>query len=408
MIYNRLLTFRQNVSKAASGDFILEGDGQNIWIQEAGIHELPEGLQLMNMTLKCQYLVEMYLHSHVGIYNVDYYAQNYSSPAAIMEIVAADGVVIDGLRLYGDTDRRGILCRSYMTNTKLHNIRIVGNIGWGILINDAQEEQRKLGFANYRTVIGTDYSSYHIGENIDVVNFESSPIVTRAGDPFQINTPESGLQNITVDGFRVHKTVKSAAASNDGMAFGAANVKNLSVKNVQIDHAARFGLHVEKGGNHLFEDFKVRNTARALSASHTSGTVFRKGECTNNEELFTSYNTLATHIPGTNVTIDNVTFDGFTRQGVWASNCEGYKFRNLTLKGHNAPDKTPFIRLYKAVDTLGGANGVELDNIKMYDTGTTKPEQLIVTEHAEGVDVISYHSPDFAKKIKVNGNIIHG
>ncbi len=385
MIYDNNKTFKQNILAASGSDNILESEDQkSIWPKGSGEIIIPEGMILRNMTLKYPEMFSLVPYgNHIRFENVKLYTQGHTSDTAIIELLDTKNFSVDRLEIFGDNNRKAILCRSSAVDTVLRHLSISGNIGFGILFNDSIREQGR----DYRTIKGVDYSDRPVASGISIQHYNFGYVgMTRAGDGIEMNAPDEGISSIDLDSIFIHSTLTSSSTASNGIGLGFANCTDVKLNKAIVNNTGKFGIHFEKGANHDVTNFSTHNSKRALSVAHTENTTFSKGVCTNSEELFISYNTLNDRNPCSKTTLKDVDFYGFTDKGIWSSNSESIELINVSIDGHFSKPSQPYIKLYQQDPDLVriGCKDFSIENLAIGPTRSGYVDHDILIHNSQG------------------------
>lgn len=91
----------------------------------------------------------------------------------VIELLNTTNAVIDNVEMELSTKYSGIFCKTRAKNTKINNLKINGNLRYGILFNDSCTEQG----ATFRTVDGVDYSDAAIGNGLYINNYTTAMVL---------------------------------------------------------------------------------------------------------------------------------------------------------------------------------------------------------------------------------------
>jgi len=311
--------------------------------------------------------------------NITIDAASTSSIRGIIEFINTTDAKLNLVTITGDTDRKAIFCKTAATDTRLENVTVTGNIGWGVLFNDAVSEQSD---KNYRFVEGRDYSTIAIGSGLYVTNFkfENGVNSLKTGDGFEINCPDHGFSNIKINGISIKNTKKS---SSNGIGIGFARCSNVCIDQIYIESSASDAIHFEKGAHHKITNFELVNCDRALMASHTDDTQYIGGTCLNSGSWIISYSDREgeKYPPSRSMLFENIIFDGAKRRGFLISNTSDSIFRNITCKNYNGNESMPIILFYKVNAIVSPVTDSLLDTIYFVRGSSLKnPPYLIFFE----------------------------
>lgn len=404
MIIGQRQTLRDAINKAAASDGVVDLNGTTVWINDR--IDLVEGVQIRNGVIKFSgpaHLVLLAKSPSLRDLIVD--SAGYSSVDPIIEFVDTDGARISNVQILGNNPRKAVVCKTRAINTDIDGLSIIGQIGWGVLFNDAIREQKNPA---YRVFDGKDYAGEPLGRRLSIRNytFGMSELV-RPGDGIEINCPENGFSDIVLENITINKTLMTAA---NGIGMGFANCTKVRINNARVYNAALSGIHFEKGSDHIVNGFYVEGGGRGISIGHTADTTFQSGECVNNTQWVTAYNTTTERGPGDNLTIEDTIFRGCTSDGFLISNATRYKLRRLTFSGYKGGEMGSFIKLYRQ-DTLGLRSGVDesqLENLTFIrNAGDTAPDSLISLENSPN-NVIKHVNTEggMDRVVKIDGNYV--
>lgn len=305
----------------------------------------------------------------------------------IIELINTNGAKLNTVTISGDNNRKAIFCKTIASETYLNNVTVSGNIGWGVLFNDAVSEQND----NFRIVENKNYDGVPIGSGLYVTNFkfENGVDSLRTGDGFEINCPDFGFSNIKINGISIKNTKKSAS---NGIGIGFARCNDVNVDQIYVEASASDAIHFEKGSNHTITNFELLNCDRALMASHTENTKYIKGNCVNSGSWIISYSDRVgeNYPPSKNMLFENITFDGAKRRGFLISNTSGSIFRNLTCTNYNGNESMPIILFYQVTSDVSPVTDSLLDTIYFRRGSSIKNPPFL----------ISFEKGGFRNKIK--------
>lgn len=393
-------TLRQAISVAASSDCIVDLNGTNVWIAER--IDIPAGVRIINGAIKFSGAASLVLiEDSSALEDIYVYSQGYSSNDPIIELVNTRNASLKRVKVDGFNNRKSVLCRTKAYDTVIDDLDILGDLGWGLLFNDSVQEQG----ADYRIFDTKNYRDEPLGSGLTISNYKFGNMNSkRAGDGLEINCPDHGFSNITINGVEIRKTNATTA---NGIGVGIANCTGVRAKNINVRNAALSGIHFEKGGDHIVEDFYIENAKRAISIGHTDGTTFRKGECVNSGKWLTAYNTLPTKPAAANCVLEDVTFRGCSENGIMIANAEKFILRRVKLEGYCGSETGSLIKLYQEHPELPGVTNSLIEDLQISSVdGTTKPDTLINVENSPGNKIKNIFVEGYDRTIKVDGNII--
>lgn len=162
----------------------------------------------------------------------------------VIELLDTIGAIIDNVEMELSTKYSGVFCKTRAKNTRINNLKINGNLRYGILFNDSCTEQG----ATFRTVEGVDYSDATIGSGLFINNYSyknnvPTDDVTYDGDGIEINCPDHGFSDIRISNADIENARHVGGAS--GMALGFSNCKNMSFYNINSKNCGFDGIHFE-------------------------------------------------------------------------------------------------------------------------------------------------------------------
>lgn len=169
----------------------------------------------------------------------------------VLELLNTTGAVIDNVEMELSTKYSGVFCKTRAKNTRINNLKINGNLRYGILFNDSCTEQG----ATFRTVEGVDYSDATIGSGLFINNYvykNNAPTddTTYDGDGIEINCPDYGFSDIRISNADIENARHIGGAS--GMALGFSKCKNMSFINIKSKNCGFDGIHFENTCENVF------------------------------------------------------------------------------------------------------------------------------------------------------------
>ena len=162
----------------------------------------------------------------------------------IIELLNTTDAIISNVEMELSTKYSGIFCKTRAKNTRINNLKINGNLRYGILFNDSCTEQG----ATFRIVDGVDYSDATIGSGLYINNYIYKNTVsaddnTYDGDGIELNCPDYGFSDVRINNADIDNARHIGGAS--GMALGFANCKNMSFYNINSRNCGFDGIHFE-------------------------------------------------------------------------------------------------------------------------------------------------------------------
>lgn len=183
----------------------------------------------------------------------------------VIELLNTTDAVIDNVEMELSTKYSGVFCKTRATNTRINNLKINGNLRYGILFNDSCTEQG----ATFRTVDGVDYSDATIGSGLYINNYSYKNTVptddtTYDGDGIEINCPDFGFSDIRINNADIENARHIGGAS--GMALGFSNCKNMTCYNINSKNCGFDGIHFEnKCENVYVYNLIINECSRGIS-----------------------------------------------------------------------------------------------------------------------------------------------
>ena len=183
----------------------------------------------------------------------------------VIELLNTTNAVIDNVEMELSTKYSGIFCKTRAKNTKINNLKINGNLRYGILFNDSCTEQG----ATFRTVDGVDYSDAAIGNGLYINNYTYKNTVaagdtTYDGDGIELNCPDHGFNDVRLSNIDIDNARHIGGAS--GIALGFSNCKNMSFYNINSKNCGFDGIHFEnKCENVYIYSLNINECSRGIS-----------------------------------------------------------------------------------------------------------------------------------------------
>lgn len=183
----------------------------------------------------------------------------------VVELLNTTNAIINNVEMELSTKYSGVFCKTRAKNTRINNLKINGNLRYGILFNDSCTEQG----TTFRTVDGIDYSNATIGSGLYINNYSykntvSNDDTTYDGDGIELNCPDYGFSDVRMNNIDINNARHIGGAS--GMALGFSNCKNMSLYNVNSDNCGFDGIHFEnKCENVYVYNLSIDECSRGIS-----------------------------------------------------------------------------------------------------------------------------------------------
>ena len=183
----------------------------------------------------------------------------------VIELLNTTDAIINNVEMELSTKYSGVFCKTRAKNTRINNLKISGNLRYGILFNDSCTEQG----ATFRTVEGVDYSDATIGSGLYINNYiykntVSTSDTTYDGDGIELNCPDHGFSDVRMNNVDIDSARHIGGAS--GMALGFANCKNMSFYNINSKNCGFDGIHFEnKCENVYVYNLNINECSRGIS-----------------------------------------------------------------------------------------------------------------------------------------------
>lgn len=225
----------------------------------------------------------------------------------VIELLNTTDVIIDNVEMELSTKYSGVFCKTRAKNTRINNLKINGNLRYGILFNDSCIEQG----ATFRTVDGIDYSDATIGSGLYINNYSykntvSAGDTTYDGDGIELNCPDYGFSDIRINNADIENARHIGGAS--GMALGFSNCKNMSLYNVNSDNCGFDGIHFEnKCENVYVYNLSINECSRGISIGSCKN-INIINAVVNNCTIWLAMSNL--HSNNEEIKLQNVTFNG--------------------------------------------------------------------------------------------------
>jgi hypothetical protein len=306
-----------------------------------------------------------------------------------VELVDTNGAILKDVVIVGTNSGKAIYCKTRAHNTYISNVKVEGDIAWGILFNDSEKIQGD----GFRTVDGINYNDGPIGEGLFVDNFEfGKGLNNRTGDGLEINCPDFGFNKIRVTNSIVHKANLS---SSTGIGFGFAKCKDVRLTTCSAYNCQLDGFHFEKGSEHILVGCYSNGCSRAVSVTHTRSTKIVNSIFVNSEYWLVCYNngTSAYNPDGfitmEDFTLENCTFDGASLYGVLIGNAKHIKILNNMFRNYNGSASTGVLQFYNVSGTTSTVTDSEIRNNRFIKgTGTTNPTNIIALLNSSSGNIV--------------------
>lgn len=223
----------------------------------------------------------------------------------VIELITSSNAVIDNVYANVGVKWSFLFCKTRAYNTQIRNLKLEGNLRYGILFNDACSEQGE----SFRILDGVDYSDGTIGagliiDNYEYINTVSDDNTIYDGDGIEINCPDYGFDNIMINNVKISRARHVNGAS--GMALGFAKCRNIIIDNVKIENCGFDGLHFENKCQDVYvNNFRVDECVRGISIGSCKNVVLTNGNV-NNCTVWLSMSNL--HDNNKEINFENITF----------------------------------------------------------------------------------------------------
>ena len=183
----------------------------------------------------------------------------------VVELLNTTNAIINNVEMELSTKYSGVFCKTRAKNTRINNLKMDGNLRYGILFNDSCTEQG----ATFRTVGGIDYSDATIGSGLYIDNYSYKNTVstddnTYDGDGIELNCPDYGFSDVRINNININNARHIGGAS--GMALGFSNCKNMSFYNINSKNCGFDGIHFENKCENVYVfNLNIDECSRGIS-----------------------------------------------------------------------------------------------------------------------------------------------